>query len=318
MGDGTPLLLLTGLCLVFAGAFALFLCATGEFLPQDAAFLGMSASELCGYYDGRVLDFMFHDRAAFGGSIIAVGCIYMWLAYYPLRDREPWAWWVFVISGLLGFGSFLAYLGYGYLDTWHGVATLCLLPVYVAGLVASRLQFGKAWQGITCVLKRPDKGKLCLGEILLLMTGFGMMAGGMTILVLGSTLVFVPQDLAFIQASREELEAVSDRLIPLIAHDRAGFGGGIATTGLVVLIATWAGKASLSRWQTFFIAGTTGFVCAIGVHYIIGYTDITHLAPAWLGFLLFLFAMALHYQELFQQSLESESSLDPAVGEESR
>ena len=37
-----------------------------------------------------------------------------------------------------GFVSFLAYLGYGYLDTWHGLATLVLLPCFVLGLVRAR------------------------------------------------------------------------------------------------------------------------------------------------------------------------------------
>jgi len=36
-----------------------------------------------------------------------MGALYMWLAEFPLRNREAWAWWVFVISGLSGFGSFL-------------------------------------------------------------------------------------------------------------------------------------------------------------------------------------------------------------------
>lgn len=35
-------------------------------------------------------------------------------------------------------GSFLACLGYGYLDTWHGAATLVLLPCFVLGLVRPR------------------------------------------------------------------------------------------------------------------------------------------------------------------------------------
>ena len=67
---------------------------------------------------------MFHDRVAFGGALVSIGALHMWLAEFPLRNREAWAWWLFVISGLSGFGSFLAYLGYGYLDTWDGVATL--------------------------------------------------------------------------------------------------------------------------------------------------------------------------------------------------
>jgi hypothetical protein len=41
--------------------------------------------------------------------------------------KEAWAWWLLAFSGSAEFASFLAYLGYGYLDTWHGVRT-ALLP----------------------------------------------------------------------------------------------------------------------------------------------------------------------------------------------
>ena len=58
----------------------------------------------------------------------------MWLAEFPLRQGEAWAWWLFLLSGITGFGSFLAYLGYGYFGTWHGMATLLLLPCFASGL----------------------------------------------------------------------------------------------------------------------------------------------------------------------------------------
>src|SRR5262249_7801381 len=134
IGDGRPLLLFTGLCLVLSGAFALFLSITGHFLPHDVQFLGMAAEELCAINECRIVHFMLHDRVSFGGAIFAVGVLYLWLAEFPLKHREAWAWWVFALSGLLGFGSFLAYLGYGYLDAWHGVATLALLPCFLLGL----------------------------------------------------------------------------------------------------------------------------------------------------------------------------------------
>lgn len=133
--DGRPLLILTGLALLVSGAFAVFLAVRREFLPHDVAFLGMTAADLCAIAECRVVGFMFHDRVAFGGTLIAVAVLYVWLALFPLRERLAWAWWTFVVSGVLGFGSFLAYLSYGYLDDWHGTATLALLPVFVAGIV---------------------------------------------------------------------------------------------------------------------------------------------------------------------------------------
>src|SRR6185295_122540 len=117
IGDGRPFLIFLGLSLVLSGAFAIFLAATHRFLPHDVQFLGMTAEQLCAIDNCRVVYFMFHDRVAFGGALIAIGALYMWLAEFPLRNHEAWAWWVFVVSGLSGFGSFLAYLGYGYFDT---------------------------------------------------------------------------------------------------------------------------------------------------------------------------------------------------------
>ena len=85
-----------------------------------------------------MVHFMFHDRVAFGGVLIAIGTLYLWLTEFPLRRREEWAWWTLVAGGAIGFASFLAYLGYGYLDTWHGTATLGLLPMFGVGLWKSR------------------------------------------------------------------------------------------------------------------------------------------------------------------------------------
>lgn len=72
LGDGRPLLLVVAGSLVFSGGFALFLAATGEFLPHDIHNLGMSSADLCGIASCRIVDFMVHDRAAFGGTLM--GC----------------------------------------------------------------------------------------------------------------------------------------------------------------------------------------------------------------------------------------------------
>ena len=54
-----------------------------------------------------------------------------------------------LISGVCGFASFLCYLSYGYLDNWHGIATLCLLPAYLTGLWRARpetIDWRDAWR----------------------------------------------------------------------------------------------------------------------------------------------------------------------------
>jgi hypothetical protein len=301
IGDGLPLLTLTGLCLVISGGFALFLSATGHFLPHDIAFLGMSADQLCAIKECRVVHFMIHDRVAFGGSLIAIGLLYLWLARFPLRGRQAWSWWLFVVTGVVGFGSFLTYLGYGYLDSWHGAATLLLLPGFVAGLVLSfRTLAGEA--GIRSMLKPSVavawRSRFGIGRALLLATAAGMIAGGLTIMIVGITSVFVPQDLEFMGITRAELQAINPRLIPLIAHDRAGFGGGICTCGIAVLFCVWCGKPSKSLWQVLCLSGIAGFSAAIGIHPAVGYTDLMHLAPAVLGSGLFIAGLALCFRPM--------------------
>jgi hypothetical protein len=112
-------------------------------------------------------------------------------------------------------------------------------------------------------------------------------AAGATIMVVGMTVVFVPQDLQFMSMTREALQAISPRLTPVIAHDRAGFGGGLLSTGIILLLMARHSAMAKSFVQIVAAMGMAGFGAALGVHVAIGYTDRIHLAPAYLGCLLF-------------------------------
>jgi hypothetical protein len=259
---------------------------------------------------------MFHDRVAFGGALIAIGWLYLWLVQFPLKDGEPWAWWAFVLSGLAGFGSFLAYLGYGYLDSWHGVATLFLLPTQLLGLVISwpHLKNRAGPQSLLQPAAKPSlRTRFGLGRALLLSTGAGLVLGGLTICFVGMTHVFVPQDLRYIGMAARDFNAINPRLVPLIAHDRAGFGGGLATCGLILCCCVWCGRPSRSLWQAVALAGGTGFLTAIGVHPLIGYTDFTHLAPAYLGAVIFLAGIALCRKPMCRGEWARPPELSPAT-----
>ncbi len=288
IGDGRPALSLTAVALLLSGAFAIFLSFRREFLPHDVSYLGMSADELCRVADCRVVSFMFHDRVAFGGTLIAIGVLYLWLAAFPLRQGAAWAWWALVASGTLGFASFLTYLGFGYLDMWHGTATLALLPTFALGLVVSRrLATARARPWIRTEEMKRASGLLRLGRWGLLATGLGIGLAGSVILYLGSTEVFVVEDLAFMGVTRQMLDDVNPRLVPLIAHDRAGFGGGLATIGVLLTVCAMYARPSRSFHEAVAIAGAAGFGCALGTHFVEGYVNPIHLAPAFAGAALF-------------------------------
>ena len=58
---------------------------------------------------------------------------------------------------------------------------------------------------------------------------------------------------------------INPHLVPLIAHDRAGFGGGVCTAG-VCFFCVWCDQPSRSLWQVLCIAGVASFGTAIAIH----------------------------------------------------
>lgn len=305
----------TGLVLIGSGMTALALAATVKLLPYDVEYLGMTMDDLCQRNACRIVHFMAHDRVSWGGSIISVGALYAWLGAVPLRRGEAWAWWAAAASGLIGFASFLTYLGYGYLDVWHGRATLALLPVFLVGLALSFREL-KGPRGVGALAASYTRAwrysPAGLGRLLMTFTASGMIAGGLIIMVVGMTRVFVPQDLEYMGATVADLRALNPRLVPLIAHDRAGFGGGLCSTGIAVMASVWLGTrpGARSLWRSLLLAGVVGFATAIGVHPVVGYTSFVHLAPAYAGALAFALGMALLYRPMCQSDAARDSFPD--------
>ena len=115
-------------------------------------------------------------------------------------------------------------------------------------------------------------------------------------MIIGMTCVFVPQDLAFMGLSADELHAFNPRLVPLIAHDRAGFGGGVFCCGIAVFFCVWCGRPSAGLWSALASVGLAGFGTAIGAHPAVGYEDAVHLAPAVLGAVTYALGLILSFK----------------------
>jgi hypothetical protein len=107
------------------------------------------------------------------------------------------------------------------------------------------------------------------------------------------TTVFVPSDLRFIALNPAALRQISSNLIPVISHDRAGFGGGLCSMGSLLLFIARCADLNRSLVEIVAVMGFAGFGAAIGVHFVVGYVDFFHLLPAFLGFSIFLVANGL-------------------------
>jgi hypothetical protein len=276
------------------------LAATTVLLPDDVSYLGMDASQLCLADGCRIVKFLSHDRVAFGSGMAAVGILYTWVVAVPLRRGAAWAWWAMLLSATVGFGSFMTFVWYGYFDVWHGITSVALAIVFAVGLTLTYrgLQSPK---GIRCLLRLGMRASIRtpagFGRALLLAGSLGGMGTGLTILLIGLTIVFVPQDLGFFHETAATIHSVSPRLVPLIVHDRVEFGAGTAAAGMVAAIATWSGLTRGSRglWCAFLLATLVGYVANVAVHWVVGYRDLVHLLPVYLGFAVNLVSLVLLY-----------------------
>jgi hypothetical protein len=295
---------------VASGLAAWYFAGTGLLLPHDVSFLGITGPQLCEIDSCRILAFMIHDRVAFGGAVIAVGYLYTWLARWPLARGEAWAFWALAFSGLIGFGSFLSYLEFGYLDLLHLWATVVELGLFGVGLaLAWRTLPGKVGplRALREAYGRERLERFGTAGLLLAFVGAGIVFAGMTIWALGATRVFVATDLEYMKLRTFQLHALSPRLIPLIAHDRSGFGGALCSTGAAVLAIAVCGlrRGERALWGALLTSGVAGFGAAIGVHFMVGYTIATHLGPAIAGGGAFAAAIWLLYRPLNEDGLQS-------------
>ncbi|WP_240612023.1 dihydroorotate dehydrogenase [Planococcus halotolerans] len=287
---------LFGFLMLIGGIAALIVSMTIVVLPYDEAFLKMTREELIAI-NPNIYRFMQHDRMTVAGTMISGGIIYMQLARHGVRYGLQWAKRAIHIAGILGFLGILLFLGFGYFDWLHGILWLVLLPFFWKGYLmtknhaehspSSNRTNHKAWK------------KSLWGQLAFVALGAALAVAGLVISTIGVNGVFVQTDIAYICMSPEQVAGINDRLIPVIAHDRAGLGSALISVGLLVLmLAIWGFQQGQKWvWYTFLIGGIPAFSTAIIIHYVIGYTTFIHIFPAYIALLLF--AVGLWYSREF-------------------
>jgi dihydroorotate dehydrogenase len=289
--------LLMGLGMLAGSVMALGIAATRVVLPYDEQFVAMSREQLAAVNE-HLLAFMTHDRVTLAGTMITIGLLYSSLSWFGIRRGRHWARVTVLFSAFLGFLSFFLFLGFGYFDPFHAFVTAILFQFFLLGV---HCRMGRPF-GQPAPVLRDDRSWRWMqwGQLALIAESFGFIVAGLTICTVGITHVFVAEDFEFMQTTRVALVAAGPRVIPLVAHDRATFGGMLLVSGVTfLLVALWGfRRGERWLWWTVFAAGLSGYGPAIAVHYVVGYHSLWHLAPAWAGFALFLFAMAASYSHL--------------------
>jgi dihydroorotate dehydrogenase len=283
---------LMGLAMFGGGALALAIAGTRVVLPYDEHFVGMGRAELDAI-NPRLLSFMSHDRVTLAGTMLSLGILYSGLAWHGVRRGLHWAWMAVLASALTGFLSFFSFLGFGYFEPFHAFVTALLFQLL---LLSWHAPLGKQREFPRGPLVEDWRWRRAQwGQLLLVIEALAVITAGVVISIVGSTSIFVAEDLAYMNTCSADLAAANPRLLALIAHDRATFGGMLVSCGLTTLMATLWGFAAGRSWlfSTLAFAGTIGYVCAISVHYAVGYVDLKHLLPAFGGLALHLLAMSL-------------------------
>jgi dihydroorotate dehydrogenase len=286
---------LFGLFIMIGGLLALILSMTTIILPYDEYFLGMPRESIY-YFNERILFFMAHDRMTLAGTMISGGIIYMFLARYGIRYGMLWAKQATDIAAIIGFLGIFLFIGYGYFDWLHMLFWLVLLPFYCIGYHQTN-----KLRGTPSSSNRDNdhhwKNSL-YGQFCFVILGFSFVIGGIIISYIGITSVFVQTDLQYLCMPADMLQSFNERLIPVIAHDRAGFGSALLSVGLLVLmVALWGYHQGIRWvWWMLLIGGFPAFFSGISVHFAIGYTTFIHLLPAYFALVLYLIGLSFSYR----------------------
>jgi dihydroorotate dehydrogenase len=285
---------LFGLSILIGGFIAFYFAFTSIILPYDESFIGLTRADIL-QVNPLILAFMSHDRMALAGTMISGGIMYIQLARHGIKFGMHWTRIAFHSAAIVGFIGIFLSIGYGYFDWLHGLFWLILLPIYFCSFregkratstpYSSHGKNDRAWQyGL-------------YGQLMFVILGFLIVVGGIVISKIGVSKVFVSTDLSFLCMSPQMLDSISNTLIPVIAHDRAGFGSALISVGLLVLmLALWGyRKGERWIWNTLAIGALPAFIAGIGTHIYIGYTTFIHLLPVYFLIILYLLGLVLSY-----------------------
>jgi hypothetical protein len=287
-----------GIGTIAAGLLGFAIAVTSVVLPYELRFVGLDHRGI-DIVNSRVVPFMRHDRIVLAGTAIALGVIYTALAWKGMREQWGWSRYALLYAGVAEFSSMFLFMVFSlvlnnvdYVDPTHVIVSATLFPLFILAMVRPFTSRVHPSLGLT----HDQVGKRdTWGQLLFVTLGTLLVGPGAIIWYIGITTVFVQSDLSFLDTSPDRLTAASARIVPLIAHDRAGFGGSLATNGIAVaLVALWGYRRGARWiWWTLLVSGGLGFSCGLFAHVIVGYLEPGHLFPLYFSGMVFLAALWL-------------------------
>jgi dihydroorotate dehydrogenase len=266
-----------------AGGFAaLGLALTRVLLPYDEHYLGLSSAMLERGMP-RLFAFMAHDRATLAGVMLGLGWMYVCLGWSGVRGSRHGAKTAMIASALAGFASFFSFFGFGYFDTLHAFVAVVLFQLTVQIMVSA--EGGSSRRVVKCDGEDGVWRRAQWGQLLWVIHAAGLLFAGLLILGIGMTSVFVSEDLGFLCITAQQASELGERMIGVIAHDRATLGGMLLASGVAMLLPVlWCfrrGEAWL--WWALAGLGFPAYAAALGIHVKVSYTDWRHMVPAVAG-----------------------------------
>jgi hypothetical protein len=224
--------------------------------------------------------FLQHDRITMAGNMLAIGVLYLGLAWGGIRRGHRWARTTLLVSGLVTFLTWFYFLATGFVEPLHTLVVVIVFPMFV--FAVWHAPSGAHWSTLA---EGPERQRVraLWGQLLMIGVGGGLTVAGVVISAVGLTTVFVPTDLSFLSTTSAWLRFLDPNLLPFIAHNRAGFGGALIGGGLAVLLISLWGWRRGERWVwwSLLLGWFCGTAPALTVHFAIGYTHFEHLLPVY-------------------------------------
>jgi len=270
------------------------IAVTSVVLPYDQNFVGLDRSGI-DIVNSRVIPFMRHDRITLAGTAMALGVIYTALAWKGMREQWRWSRHALLYAGVAEFTSMFLFMVIhyvDYVDPTHVIVSATLFPLFI--LAVARPFTSRLHPSLDLTNDRVWRRGLW-GQLLFVGLGAGVVGSGVTIWYIDITTVFVESDLSFLNTTAARLIEANSRIVSLVAHDRAGLGGTLATIGIAVaLISLWGYRRGARWiWWTLLVSGGICFGCGILAHVGVGYVEPGHLFPLFLSGTVFVIALWL-------------------------